>query len=94
MAEHPITKHREDNSLTLDAFAKKVGVNKSTVLRWERGKPLSLAMARKIAKATGDKITVPELVDAFSVPGASAPPKCHEEQQPGVPHTIDHGETC
>jgi DNA-binding transcriptional regulator YdaS (Cro superfamily) len=37
MNTNPITKYRADNNLSLEALGSLMGVNKSTVLRWEEG---------------------------------------------------------
>ena len=50
----PITKYRENKGLTLEAFGElfKPAVDKSTVLRWEKGK-LPYRRALEVEKVTG-----------------------------------------
>ena len=48
----PLSRYRAENSLTLEAVADELGVNKSTVLRWEAG-PVPAERIIQIEKATG-----------------------------------------
>lgn len=63
MTEHPITRFRRAHGLSQDALARAVGVDQSTVARWERGVVLPrrrhLVRLREIG---GDELTAEELV--------------------------------
>lgn len=37
MSTHPLTRYRNANGLTLDAFAALIGASKGSVSKWERG---------------------------------------------------------
>jgi DNA-binding transcriptional regulator YdaS (Cro superfamily) len=52
MNTNPITKYRADNNLSLEALGSLMGVNKSTVLRWEEGQ-VTAERAVEIEAATG-----------------------------------------
>ncbi len=49
---HPLYQYRKDNDLTLEGFASRFGVNKTTAMRWEDGN-ISAERALEIAKKTG-----------------------------------------
>ena len=54
-----IREHREQRNLTLDVVAERIGINKSTLQRYETDEtPLSDGMIKKIAKALRIKATV------------------------------------
>lgn len=54
-----IREYREQKELTLDVVAARIGVNKSTLQRYETDEtPLSNSMIKKIAKALRVKATV------------------------------------
>jgi DNA-binding XRE family transcriptional regulator len=50
--KNPITQYRAENSLTLEALGERLGVNKTTVMRWEEGR-ISAERAIEIESATG-----------------------------------------
>jgi transcriptional regulator with XRE-family HTH domain len=53
---HPIANYRQRHGLTLEQFGVLVGVNKATVLKWERGslRPGIDVMARVVAATHGE----------------------------------------
>ena len=59
---HPIANYRQRHGLTLDQFGAMVGVNRSVVLKWERGAlPRGEALAR-IETATEMGVTAEMLI--------------------------------
>lgn len=69
--EHPLRRFRKRQSLSLDAFAAKLGVSKTSMSRIETGKQnVSLALARRITALTGGEVTANDMVGAFE-PGAA-----------------------
>ncbi len=65
--EHPLTKYRRENGLTLEDIAMRLGVTKGVVSRWESKKVLprrnSLSM---IERATDGTVSVSDMVKAYS----------------------------
>jgi DNA-binding XRE family transcriptional regulator len=49
---NPLTKYRSAKKLTLEAFGAGLGVNKSTILRWEE-KGVPAERVNEVAKITG-----------------------------------------
>ena len=55
-AENPILKARKDLKMTQEAFAAAMGVNLSTVWRWEKGKlPISPIVTRAAEQLVAEK---------------------------------------
>lgn len=52
MEEHPITRYRRDNAMTLEAFGKLVGVGRAAVCKWEARK-VPAERVRQIEAVTG-----------------------------------------
>ena len=50
---HPITAYRQKHGLTKAALAAKMGCTYVSLIRWERGEPISLEWLPKIMEATG-----------------------------------------
>jgi transcriptional regulator with XRE-family HTH domain len=51
---HPLAQWRKDNELSQEAFAKQIGVKRTTVARWETGtRKIDQARLSKISKKTG-----------------------------------------
>jgi len=83
--EHPLTRYRRENDLTLEDIARRLGVTKGVVSRWESKKVLprrnSLSM---IERATGGAVSVAEMVKAYSETIAPAA----TEWPAGVPRPV------
>lgn len=56
-AKQPFAKYRKAKGLTIDQAAEKFGVNRTTIMRWEKGEP---------------HIPVKRLPDALTLIGANA----------------------
>ena len=54
--EHPLTRYRRDQKLTLEAFGALVGASKSTVLKWERGAMPRRGACERIFAVTGGRL--------------------------------------
>ena len=54
---HALTTYRDENGLTLEAFAQKASATKSQVWKWENGTIPRPAQMQRIIEATGGKIS-------------------------------------
>ncbi|MEY9098866.1 transcriptional regulator with XRE-family HTH domain [Sinorhizobium fredii] len=69
-----IARYREEHDLTLKQFGELIGVDQSTVLRWERGHHMSRKRALEIEAKTGIPRAALLLPEMFSAPAAPAAP--------------------
>lgn len=52
--EHALTKYRNDNALSLEAFAGRIGTTKAVVWKWENGSvPRKPFMEKIVAETNG-----------------------------------------
>jgi transcriptional regulator with XRE-family HTH domain len=68
MPVHPLTQFRENHGLTKTELARRIGVSKTTVMRWEKGsRNVELDLLQRVSKATGisARLLRPDLAEAI-----------------------------
>ena len=61
---HPLKAYRKARGLTMEEFARKVGVQRAAVSKWERGSIPRPEIMRRIVEVTGGEVTAQDFYDA------------------------------